>query len=159
MKKVFLLTIISAMLISFISCTDNEDDFIITKSDYKLYHDESATISGEGNFDKLVWNSDNDFVATITGKTIYANTIGTTSIVSSAGNLKINVIVEPKHNLYEEPDINWGTSMSTIKSKYGTPYGSTSDALIYKTNNSSAPYIMYAFTNGKLSLSSVILKN
>lgn len=49
--------------------------------------------------------------------------------------------------------------MSAIKSKYGTPYSSTNEVLMYKTNNSSAPYVLYAFTNGKLSLSTVVLKN
>ena len=93
MKKLLLLTFVFGILISTISCTDKEDDYTITKSHYKLYHDESATISGTGDFNKLVWNSDNDFVATITGKTINANTIGTTSIVASAENLKINVTV------------------------------------------------------------------
>lgn len=158
MKKLLFMMFILTSLSCLSSCS-KEDDFTITKSDYVLYHDEKATISGTGNFDKLVWNSDNDFVATITGGTISANTIGTTSIVASAENLKINVTVKPKHNLYEEPDISWGTSMSSIKSKYGTPYSSSSSSLLYKTNNSYAPYILYGFTNGKLSLSSVVLKN
>lgn len=54
--------------------------------------------------------------------------------------------------------MNWGTSMTAIKSYYGTHYLLDSNTLLYKSNNGNVPYYIYIFENGKLKYSSAIVK-
>ncbi len=167
MRKVLLLSSIFVMAICFYSCGDSDEpqtpkpELKIEKSSYTLNPDDVTQISFTGDeelLNELEWDSDNEFVATIDKGLIYTEKVGKATITSSSGHI-IHVEVSPNYNVYEEPSVDFGASMSTIKAKYGTPYSSSSDALIYKTNNSSAPYVMYVFTDGKLYFSSVILKN
>lgn len=54
--------------------------------------------------------------------------------------------------------MDWGASISTIRSRYGTPYSSDSEMLMYKSSNSNVPYYMYYFENGKLKYSYALVK-
>ena len=160
MKKVFLLTSIFVMVSLLNSCDYYKSDFKITKDNYTLKPDEFIQISHSGNttsVKNLNWSSDNEFVATIKNGVIYAGKVGETKISSQSGHT-ITVKVTPKYKTFTEPCMDFLT-MSQVKSKYGTPYASTSNSLLYKTNNSSAPYIMYMFSGGKLTYSTVVLKS
>lgn len=161
MKKLFSITFISLSLITLLSCKYKEEDISISTTRYKLYPNEYATIHGTGDLNKVEWYSEDEFVASISGLTIHADKIGTTLIRGNAplGPLGIQVVVSPKHDLYKEPSVDFGTTIETIKSKYGNPYMSTSNSLLYNTNNSLAPYIMYMFGENKLTYSVVVLKN
>lgn len=157
MKKLFSLVFILASLLMFSSCENN--DISITQSEYKIYPNETVTISGFGDFSNVIWESENEFVATANKQTIYGELAGTTIIKSKDVDKPIRVTVIPKFNTYTEPCIDWGISKSQIKSKYGTPYAEESNSMLYKSNNSIAQYVMYLFENNKLTMSSIILKS
>ena len=156
MKRLILLAVAAA--ITMLSCSKNEDNSVsLSKMSYTLYHSQTENIQGE-NVTVLVWDSDNEFVATVSNGVIKGQFVGKTTVRESSRRPSFNVEVKPKYNLYTEPDMDWGASISTIRSRYGTPYSSDSNTLLYKSTNSNVPYYMYYFENGKLKYSSAIVK-
>lgn len=145
MKKLFLLALVATM--SMTSCSKEENEVSLSKMSYTLYHSQNEKIQGT-NVNNLNWQSNNDFVAIISDGVIKGQFVGKTNVHESAHGLSFNVEVKPKYNLYDEPDMDWGTSIATIKSRYGTPYSSNSESLIYKSDNKNAPYYIYVFKNG-----------
>lgn len=156
MKKLLLLAIAAAM--SMWSCSKNENnDAWLSEMSYTLYPSQTERIQGE-NVSNLNWDSHNEFVAMISGGVITGQFVGQTIVSESAHKLVFQVEVKPKYNLYTEPDMDWGASTTTIKKRYGTPYTSDSDMLMYKSNNDNVPYLIYYFENGKLKYSGALVK-
>lgn len=156
MKKLFLLAVAAAFVMA--SCSKNEEnDVSLSKRSYTLYHSQSENIQGE-NVSSLDWVSDNEFVATISDEVIEGQFVGETNVKEISHGLSFSVEVKPKYNLYDEPNMDWGASMATIRNHYGTPYRSDSKVLIYESANNNVPYYMYMFENGKLKDSFVIVK-
>ena len=115
MKKLFLLALVATM--SMTSCSKEESEVSLSKMSYTLYHSQNEKIQGT-NVNNLKWQSDNDFVAIISDGVIKGQFVGKTNVRESAHRLSFNVEVKPKYNLYDEPDMDWGTSIATIKSCY-----------------------------------------
>ncbi len=156
MKKLFLLAVVSAFVMA--SCSKNEEkDVSLLKKSYTLYHSQTENIQGD-NVSDLDWDSENEFVATVSDGVIKGQFVGKTSVRESSHGLSFNVEVKHKYNLYTEPDIDWGASITTIRNRYGTPYSSDSEMLLYKSINNSVPYYMYYFENGRLKYSSALVK-
>ncbi|MCM1532013.1 MAG: hypothetical protein NC048_00970 [Bacteroides sp.] len=154
MKKVMLLAFVAVMFVT--SCTD-EDKATLSKTHYTLYHSKTERIQGK-NVEDVEWRSANDFVATISNGMIEGQYVGNTSVKSKNNGLSFSVNVVPQYNLYDEPDIEWGASLATIKSRYGTPYSSSSTALIYESSNPDVPYYVYTFNNTGLYTSGVVVR-
>ncbi len=152
MKKLFLLAVVA---IGFISCSKNEND-ALSKRYYTLYHSQKENIQCE-NASIYDWVSNNEFVATISNGVIEGQFVGETGVKEPAHGLSFFVQVKPKYNLYDEPDLNWGASIETIRNRYGTPYSSDSELLVYKSSNSNVLDYMYMFNNNKLMCSCVIV--
>lgn len=142
MKKVLLLAFIAAMSVT--SCTDKEAT--LSKTHYTLYHSTKERIQGT-DVENIGWSSNNEFVATIADGIIEGQYVGNTRVESTEGGLVFSVDVRPRHHLYDEPDMDWGASKSTIISRHGQPYSSSSESLTYKSNNPQAPYYVYMFNN------------
>lgn len=156
MKRLFLLAVTAAMLM--LACSKNEDnDVSLSKVFYILYHSQTENIQGE-NVSNLNWDSNNEFVATVSDGVITGQFVGQTAVSESAHKLAFNVEVKPKYNLYAEPDMDWGASITTIKSRHGAPYISDSEMLMYESGNDDVPYYMYYFENGKLKYSYALVK-
>lgn len=153
MKKMFFWAIAAAVAMA--SCSKNEEDVSLSKMSYTLYHSQNENIQGV-NVSNLNWSSDNEFVAMISNGAIEGQFVGKTIVRESDHGLSFNVEVKPKYSLYEEPCLDFGVSMETIRSRYGTPYASESESLLYKNSNKNAPYYLYAFENGKLKYSYVV---
>lgn len=159
MRKVFSLMLLLATIITFGSCggdDDEPDSSKLTKTSYSMYHEDEQNIEGT-NVKDLVWNSDNEFVATVEHGIIKGQFVGNTT-VQSTNNLSFSVEVKPLYHTYDEPCLDWGASKSTIKAKYGTPKSEDSSSLLYQTSNSKAPIMLFMFENGKLSGSGVVCK-
>lgn len=128
----------------------------LSENHYVLHHSETEPIQGI-NVSDLEWESEDEFVAMVSDGVIKGQFVGKTNIGESEHGLSFTVEVKPEYNLYDAPDMNWGASMASIKNRYGTPYRSDSDALLYESENPNAPYYMYVFENGFLSYSYVIV--
>lgn len=156
MKKVFLPMLLFAAMFAFTACGDDDepDKPKLLKNSYSIYHEDIQIIEGT-NLSDVVWESENEFVATVSNGVITGQYVGKTE-VRSAEKLSFSVEVKPKYYTYEEPSMEWGASKASIKSKYGTPKSEITDALLYQTSNSNVPFMMFVFENDKLTSSAVV---
>ncbi|MDE7410412.1 MAG: hypothetical protein K2M94_00020 [Paramuribaculum sp.] len=157
MKRLFSLMLPLTTMLMFTACGDEPDNIKLSKTTYTMYHEDTQTIEGT-NVADIVWESDNEFVATIKNGTITGQYVGKTSVKSTTQNLSFTVDVKPKYNTYEEPHLEWGASKSAIKAKYGTPTSENTNSLLYETSNSNAPIMLYMFENGKMTTCGVVCK-
>lgn len=146
MKKFFGLMLLLATMVGVSSCGQENEDFEnqvqLSKTSYTMYSDATTTIQGSG-LTNATWSSDNEYVAIANGDKLSSNKIGSTVLYCNGK--KISVIVKPRYSLYTEPDMSWGSSKSSIISKYGTPYYNNGNTIFYKTSNSDVPLIAYMF--------------
>lgn len=159
MRKLFPFMLLSAALITFSSCGDDEKKDLnvpkLTKTSYTMHQADVQAIKGT-NIEDLAWESDNEFVATVENSSITGMYVGKTNVKSLTNNLTFTVEVEPKYNIYEEPLIDWNATKVTIKAKYGAPDYETDESLLYQTSNSNAPMMLFLFQDGKIFSYSVV---
>ena len=105
----------------------------------------------------MLWSSDYNFVASITGNTIKANHVGEATIFNEESSLYAKVIVKGKHNMYEEPYMQWGASKSTVIGKFGQPDATSGSMIAYKNSNNKAPVTVYSFENDKLKYAAMMI--
>lgn len=146
MKKIVGLMLLCATMVWCVSCEQYGGEVVnqvlLSKTSYTMYSDASTTIEGS-NLTNASWSSNNEFVATANGNTLSSDKVGSTNLYCNGQ--KISVTVKPRYSLYTEPDMSWGSSKSSIISKYGTPFADDGQTIMYETTNSSVPYIAYMF--------------
>lgn len=160
MKKAFSLMLQLTTLLTFTACggsDDEPDNTKLSQTSYTMYHEDTQDIKGT-NLSDVVWDSENEFVATVKNNVITGQCVGKTAVKSATKNLAFSVEVKPKYNTYQEPYLNWGASKSAIKAKCGTPKSEETNSLLYETTNSNAPMVLYMFENGKMSSCGVVCK-
>ena len=71
MKKVFSLMLLLATMLTFAACggDDEPDNTKLSKTAHSMYHADTQTLEGT-NMTDLVWESDNEFVATVKNSAI-----------------------------------------------------------------------------------------
>lgn len=122
-----------------------------------MYHGNTEYIEGI-NVSGLIWNSENEFVATVDNDLIKGQFVGKTTVRSTTGNLSFIVEVNARHHLYEEPLLDFGASKEEIKAKRGKPKSEDATSLLYETGNVNVPYELYVFQNGGLYTCGVVCK-
>ena len=148
MKRIIYLMILIAIGAYVSSCeVDQDGGSVLTKTSYSLKSDSSTSI--EGNIpSSAVWDSQNEFVATAIGCNLSSHFVGSTYLQWNGNTIKVDV--KPRYNLYDEPDMSWGTSLNTIISRYGTPDKESGNMILYETGNKAVPYELYQFSNNSL---------
>lgn len=149
MKKLFL---ILSMSMLFMACSDGKDDYTgQIPSAISLYVGETQKIDAVGA------NSSNEFVASVSNKgEVRAEHVGTARI-SAGFQRHCTVTVKPKYNIYPDPYIKWGASISDVIRAVGTPTKQESAKLTYQIEG---PIIVtYQFKNGQLSSIGVAMSN
>lgn len=158
MKKIFSLMLLLATLLTFTACSGDEpDNTKLSQTSYVMYHGDKQSINGS-NCSDIVWNSENEFVATVKNNVITGQYVGKTTVKSATKNMIFSVEVKPRHFLFEEPCLDFGASKAEIKSKRGTPTKEDATGLIYETGNANVPIELYAFQNGELYTCGVVCK-
>lgn len=106
----------------------------------------------------LTWKSENSFIAEVVNGEIKAYRVGETKVASNKGSFKIKVT--PKYNYFEEPNINFGTSIKDVKKSMENYNLLLEDAnsLTYESTNY-AKLIMYMFKNNALEISYILTKS
>lgn len=159
MKKLILLTLIVA---AFIGCSKDEPDLIslpLTEKtlNYKQEYQIQATSKSA-----IAYFSVDEYHATVDESgLVKARYVGETDIelTNAESTARLKIIVAPTINLYPEPDVKYGMSKSEVISKFGTPYGSTSNAIVYNNYSNKAPELLFLFDdNGKLIAYSLFVK-
>ena len=153
--------LVSTLLFS--SCSKDEDQSIQlqNQSPIVLKYEQMATIDAVST-EPISYNSENEFHAKVSSNgVITAEHVGKTKINLTNGfdSKSIQVTVEPKYNLYETPNIEWGTTKSKIKTQYGTPDNEDADGFGYLNYSSSAPIAMFLFnSNDQLESCAIMVK-
>ncbi|SEF97184.1 Ig-like domain (group 2) [Xylanibacter ruminicola] len=158
MKKTFRFTgfiLISIVSCSFLSCSSDSDEnpLIVTPASISMHYEDTQQLQAEG---ATSWLSSDEFVAKVSSTgLVTANHVGKTEIIVSNGkkNTTCEVTVTPEYNLYDDPILQWGASMSTIQSleTHKKLSSSSSDVISYDYSFGNNPCAMgYSFENGKL---------
>lgn len=120
MRNFYILLLTISSIIGITSC-EEEDKFKITVSEITLYNKDTYQIEATSD-NPITYTSEDEFHATVsqTGL-VTAAFVGTTNIiVESGGETKlITVTVSPKQTIFYEPFIEWGTTKTAIRLKFG----------------------------------------
>jgi len=130
----------------FITSCGSDDDDKIKFDDVTLTAGQSYTIPSGSS---ISWTSSNDLIATVSSGVVKALRVGEARITSSEGSF--NVTVNASLNLYREPCLDFGASMSTVKS-YMSGYTLSSEddeSLIYEGKGIEVLQL-YMFENGAM---------
>lgn len=155
MKKVIsILLSLSAMIISFYSCSkdDNEQKPSLDRTEVTLYVEESISLNYSG--ENCVWSSDNPLIASVEDGFVTANFVGETVIRANEASCKVTVA--PRYTKYHEPYLIWNTEKAKVK-QYMRNYEEinidNNDQLAYLGKGTVLMYL-YLFENDKLAASS-----
>lgn len=154
LRTLLLLSMVALTVAFFSSCSSDDDDSSKFK-DVTLTAGSSQMLnSGED----LTWKSENSFIAEVVNGEIKAYRVGETKVASNKGSFKIKVT--PKYNYFEEPNINFGTSIKDVKKSMENYNLLLEDAnsLTYEGTNY-AKLIMYMFKNNALEISYILTKS
>lgn len=137
------------------SCSSDDDpavDVSISPSSISLHYQDTKQLSGT-NINK--WTSEDIFVASVNDQgLVQGGHVGETRICGQSGNQKTycDVTITPKYQLYDEPVLDWGSSMSKVKSRENHSLVKSSDnLLVYDYSKGSCSTLLtYGFENGVL---------
>lgn len=153
MKKLFILFAVLLPCFVFVSCGDEDDeDYNITSKSFTMYAHKSQAFNYSGE-----WVSSNPLIAYVKEGKLHSGCIGEATISQGKTSFKVSVI--PYYGgIYNEPCLEWGASMSKVKSFMSgyTLYDSSSTTLAYK-GKLKEKYITYMFENSRLVTSGVFV--
>lgn len=159
MKKYFkfvCLVMMAVVSYGLTACGNDDDDdnggLSVTPNSVSMHYDETKQLKADG---ATSWSSEDEFVATVDAKGLVTGEhVGKTKIIASSGKSRgiCDVEITPEYTLYTDPILNWGASMSTIKSEVNKELLSSDEkTLTYKYTIGSDPCVMgYSFENSKL---------
>lgn len=154
LKMLFAVLLAVIITTSMYSCgSDDDGDDSVSLKNVTLVAGEEMTIeNGSG----VTWVSDNVYIASVSGTTITAKRVGTAKISSSKGSF--TVTVTGSSDLYDEPYMVWGSSVSTVNS-YMSSYTLTkqTESILMYEGKKGADYILYGFENSKLTSSAAAI--
>jgi hypothetical protein len=132
-------TIFSFGLVSCGSDGDDDPGISITPSSVSMHYDDTKQLSAQG---ATSWSSNDEFVAKVDQSgLVTGGHVGTTQIIASNGKKTsiCDVTITPQYFLYDTPLLDWGISMTSVKSQ------ETHELLSTKENN-----LMYNYTKGEI---------
>jgi hypothetical protein len=162
MKQFLFILAVLPILLAGCSKNDGLDLISLKVFEKTLYHKGEYQIEATSKA-SISYVVENEYHAkvSLTGL-ITAGFVGETNILLSNGEDTKNfkVIVNPKSNLYPEPDVKFGDTKSSIIAKFGTPYSETATIILYNDYSNAAPILMFQFdSNNKLSSYAIMVKS
>lgn len=102
-----------------------------------------------------VWTSDNDFIASVDGKSVKGIRVGEVTIRN--GEQSFEVTVNPTITLFKDPYLNFGSNMQMVKDAMNSFdfLGEEDGSLVYMDKTNSVLY-GYTFETSKLKMSMVM---
>lgn len=143
MKKALYLVVLS-MILTLVSCkkdTTGSKTITLTTTSVTLHYEDVFQIPAQCD-SPITYTSNNEYHAQVTSSgLVTAKHVGTTTItLSSEDDTKtFTVIVNPRSNLYPEPDIEFGETKENVILKLGEPDISVVDTI------SIPPYTTYSY--------------
>ncbi|WP_088656221.1 Ig-like domain-containing protein [Geofilum rhodophaeum] len=145
MKKI----VLALMVVLLAACGKDESPDVISLNDSEvpLYYGDNYQIEAESR-SSVTFESENDYHASVTTDgLVTARYVGETNIsISNAEDSKLlRITVQPKYDLYPEPDVEFGTLKADIISHFGDPTSDTGSAIGYDDYSYGAPILLFAF--------------
>ena len=159
MKKNYLylmgIALVTMFGVSFISCgNDDEEDsaIVVTPASVSMHYEDTKQLKADGATN---WSTSNDFVATVDSKgLVTGGHVGKAEIIASNGSSSgvCEIEITPEYSLYDDPYLNWGASLSTVKNAINKELVSSDEkSLIYKYYiGNDVCAVDYVFENNKL---------
>jgi len=164
MKKLNVLSLLAFMVLMSCSSEDNDkpakDEKInLETTEFTLHFEDVAQIKATSSLD-IEYMSESEYVAKVSSSgLITAGKVGETNIVLDNGKdvKKVEVIIEPKYNLFPEPihTLQFNMSKEGIIEKLGSPSFQNATGMIY-TNFYSFYSYMFLFDNNKVTSMAVV---
>lgn len=153
LTKFFRLVFIATLIVTFNSCDKDDEDLIsLSVSEKTLNFEDEYQIEATSN-SVITYTVENEYNAEVseTGL-VTARFVGETNILleNAEDNKTFKIIVEPKYNLYPEPDVEFGDTKSSIIAQFGSDYTETTSAIGYTDYSSAAPIIMFTFDDNNI---------
>lgn len=148
-KKLFLLMAILIPAIAFTACGDDDDDEPNVPNQ-TLKVGQTYTIPSDGT-----WTSDNDLIASVSGKIVKGIRVGEVAIRNGGQSFKVTV--NPTITLFKDPYLNFGANMQTVKNAMsGFEYIGEDDGVLTYIDKTNSVGYGYSFEASKLKMSMVI---
>lgn len=151
-KRLFLLMAILIPAIAFTSCGDDEKDEPNVPNQ-SLNVGQTYTIPADGT-----WTSDNDLIASVSGKSVKGIRAGETIVRNGGKSFKVKV--NPTITLYKDPCLKFGDNKQSVKNfmkSYGYDFDESATNLSYASQQNGAVVgYGYTFENSKLTMSMVM---
>lgn len=150
MKKFLLALALIVPMFTFTGCGGDDDDEPNVPNQ-TLSVGQTYTIPVDG-----AWTSDNDLIASVSGKTVKGVRVGEVTIRD--GDKSFKVTVNPTITLFQDPCLQFGATQQVVKD-YMSEYeliSEETDNLLFAKNRSSDILYGYTFENSKLDMSMVI---
>ncbi len=154
MKKVLIAATAAFVGLSLVSCSSGDDEaFSISEKAITIQKGDKYTITHTG---KASWDSEDEFVASVSDGVISGNHVGETMVYAMANGNKhnCNVSIKGTYNYFREPMCKMKMSQDDVK-KYESrsldTKRSTSTMLIYyPAQNEDIDVVVYTFENNEL---------
>lgn len=158
MKKVsFIGSLLLMVMTSYVltACGSDGDEhggLSISPSSVSMHYEDTKQLNADG---ATSWTTSDEFVATVDTKgLVTGGHVGKAQIIASNGSASglCDVEITPEYFLYDDPVLDWGISMSSVKSSVDKELvSSDTNSLIYKYTISGDPCLInYGFENNKL---------
>lgn len=163
LTNLFRIVFIATLIVSFNSCDKDDADLISLSVTEKTLNFEDEYQIEATSVSPITYSVENEYNAEVseTGL-VTARFVGETNILLENAEDKntFKVIVEPKYNLYPEPNVEFGDTKSSIIAQFGSDYTATTSAIGYTDYSSAAPIVMFMFdTNNKLTSYAIMVKS
>lgn len=159
MKKLPIL-LLAFMSIVFVSC-NKEKLITLSNTTTTLHHGDTYQISAQCE-NPITYSSANEYHAKVSNTgLVTAQYVGRTTISlnSEDDNKSFTVIVSPTSNLYQEPNISFGDTRSTVISRLGTPDATMDNSIAYNDYSNAAQMLIVTFKNDRVDYYGVVVKS
>lgn len=147
------LAFIAVLIVSSNSCKKDDDDSISLSVSEKILNFGDKYQIEASSSSKITYSVENEYNAEVseTG-VVTAKYIGETNIILENAEDKktLKIIVEPKYNVYPEPDIEFGDTKNSIIAQFGNDYIESESTIGYFDYSSNAPMIIFTFDESNI---------
>jgi hypothetical protein len=163
MKQNYFLFLLALMSLVFTGCSkDDSNEITSLVWECNLYLGAEFQIAATSNL-PITYTSENEYHAVVSGTGLISTRfVGETNIILTNGKVtrKFKVTVRPRVTFYQEPDVKFGDSKSTVIAKLGAPDHEYSNTISYFDYSNFTPELrLYFDDNDQLWEYSLLVNN
>lgn len=161
MKKftnALMLGAISIATIVGISSCNKTANMTIDPAKATLHSGDTVLLSVVGAPAEVSFETTNNYVAHLSGDTLFAFFVGEAVVTATSGDQKATcaVTVTPEYTLFTEPVTEWGYSAAELKAKHGGEATEQEGTILYVQDQENGVMELYQFDNDALASSMLV---